>query len=451
MSVGSQRHKKELRLARIRSGDLTTVKLTRPQRSELTKLDKIISSAKGDEFALAAALRQLQVQQLYVGHKSAQQYAQVKHAIEERRYFQLCKWARIEETLADAPDGSLNESSVPKIPTEFAARRIADSPLIDDPKAIKSVAAKVIIPGKKVTAARVSDAVAVVSQKRNQKQLAAVNINAKQKAFADNFICAKIEDGLPMLADDSFDIVGGSPPYGAGLDYDGFNDGMPQTELLKLYDLWFRVLAKKVTPNGGRIWINVADTFRQDRDGEYIHPLDVRVINIMERIEGIRLFQRIVWDRTRVSFAQDHNWGSKFSCKCPNVRRMHEHVLVFVRGDYSRQADPKLCDITPTHFKEWTKSVWHVSPAYIASHRLHPCPFPLELPLRIYKLYGQRGDRCLDPWGGCGTSALVAYRNHREFVSVDQSAKYTRLARKNLLDFINRNKTKVLKRPKQNS
>ena len=59
----------------------------------------------------------------------------------------------------------------------------------------------------------------------------------------------------------------------------------------------------------------------------------------------------------------------------------------------------------------------------------HFAAFPMEWPRRIIKGWSPEGGTVLDPFGGTGTTALVAHALGRHGISVDLSSDYCRLAR----------------------
>jgi site-specific DNA-methyltransferase (cytosine-N4-specific) len=59
----------------------------------------------------------------------------------------------------------------------------------------------------------------------------------------------------------------------------------------------------------------------------------------------------------------------------------------------------------------------------------HFAAFPMEWPRRIVQGWSPVGGTVLDPFGGTGTTALVAHALGRRGISVDMSADYCRLAR----------------------
>jgi site-specific DNA-methyltransferase (adenine-specific) len=88
-------------------------------------------------------------------------------------------------------------------------------------------------------------------------------------------------------------------------------------------------------------------------------------------------------------------------------------------------------DITAEEFKDWTKNVWYI-PNY-SSKKEHPAPFPPELPERLIKLYTYRGNVVLDMFNGTGSTTTAAHTLGRQFIGIDQSARYCAMARRALV------------------
>src|SRR5690606_33259660 len=80
-------------------------------------------------------------------------------------------------------------------------------------------------------------------------------------------------------------------------------------------------------------------------------------------------------------------------------------------------------------WKEFTKTVWHIANT---SHPIHPAVFPEEIPKRLIKLFSFVEDVVLDPFGGVGTTSIVANKLERKSIYVDQNTDYLKLAKKEI-------------------
>jgi DNA modification methylase len=86
--------------------------------------------------------------------------------------------------------------------------------------------------------------------------------------------------------------------------------------------------------------------------------------------------------------------------------------------------------ISSTDHKEWFRQIWTGLPG--ASTRQHPAPYPLELALRLIRMYSFVGDTVLDPFVGTGTTSLAASQCGRNSIGYEIDANYLDLARKRL-------------------
>ena len=64
------------------------------------------------------------------------------------------------------------------------------------------------------------------------------------------------------------------------------------------------------------------------------------------------------------------------------------------------------------------------------SSKLHPTPFPEEVPGFFVRLLTREGDTVLDPFCGSGTTCLAAFNLNRQYVGIDTSEEYCAGARK---------------------
>ncbi len=58
----------------------------------------------------------------------------------------------------------------------------------------------------------------------------------------------------------------------------------------------------------------------------------------------------------------------------------------------------------------------------------HPAVFPVGLPEFFIKLFTEKGDNILDPFGGSGSTGIAAKRNKRKFVLIDLKEEYVNVA-----------------------
>jgi site-specific DNA-methyltransferase (adenine-specific) len=231
-----------------------------------------------------------------------------------------------------------------------------------------------------------------------------------------NRLYCKSSERMEELPDSSVHLMVTSPPYNASKEYD--QDLNLEEYLGLLQSVWqetYRVLAP-----GGRACINVANLGRKP----YI-PLHSYIIDQMVKI-GFLMRGEIIWNKASSASASTA-WGSWRSASNPVLRDVHEYILIFSKGSFSREQTGKESTITKEDFLVWTKSVWNI-PAVSAKKVGHPAPFPEELPHRLIQLFTFKGDVVLDPFVGSGATCLAAKACERKYVGYDINPVYLALA-----------------------
>jgi len=216
-----------------------------------------------------------------------------------------------------------------------------------------------------------------------------------------------------------------SPPYNVGKDYD--EDFTLEEYLGFLKRVWQEV--HRVLVPGGRACVNVANLGRKP----YI-PLHAYIARDMVDL-GFLMRGEIIWDKG-ASAAASTAWGSWKSPANPTLRDIHEYILVFSKGSFSRKKpEGRESTIARDEFLEYTKSVW-TFPAESAKQVGHPAPFPVELPYRLMQLYTFAGEVVLDPFMGSGQTAIAALKVGRRYVGYDIEENYVRLADRRIRAFL---------------
>jgi site-specific DNA-methyltransferase (adenine-specific) len=245
-------------------------------------------------------------------------------------------------------------------------------------------------------------------------QVEFVENQAQEEAV--NKLFAHTSEKMPELLDNSVHLMVTSPPYNASKEYD---DDLTLEEYLAVLQ---RVMSEtyRVLVTGGRACINLANLGRKP----YI-PLHAYVIEFMLEL-GYYMRGEIIWDKG-ASASSSTAWGTWMSAVNPVLRDVHEYILIFSKGSFSRKKKDGENSITRDAFLENTKSVWSF-PAESACKIGHPAPFPEELPQRLIQLYTFEGDLVLDPFCGSGTTCVAARRAGRRYVGYDVNQDYLDLA-----------------------
>jgi len=175
----------------------------------------------------------------------------------------------------------------------------------------------------------------------------------------DKILC-KSSERMEELPDNSIHLMVTSPPYNVGKEYD---ENLTLDEYRAfLKRVWSEV--KRVLVPGGRACINIANLGRKP----YI-PLHAFIIEDMLDL-GFLMRGEIIWNKGSSS-SPSTAWGTWLSAKNPTLRDVHEYILVFSKGTFSRENLGRKSTISRDEFLEFTKSVW-TFPAEPATKVGHP-------------------------------------------------------------------------------
>jgi DNA modification methylase len=232
-------------------------------------------------------------------------------------------------------------------------------------------------------------------------------------------ICGSSES-MKELPDGCVHLMVTSPPYNVGKDYD---EDLTLSEYRSFLKNVWREVTRVLVP-GGRMCINIANLGRKP----YL-PLHAFIIKDCLDL-GLLMRGEILWNKASSS-GTSTAWGSWLSAQNPTLRDVHEYILVFSKGSYSRNRKGAKDTIDKEQFLEFTKSIW-TFPAESAKKIGHPAPFPVELPYRLIQLYTFEGDVVLDPFMGSGQTAIAAIKSNRNYIGYEIDPEYVELANKRI-------------------
>lgn len=246
---------------------------------------------------------------------------------------------------------------------------------------------------------------------------------------------------LPTLETESFDCIITSPPYWRQRDYGmAAQIGLEITPeeyveaLAGVFAECFRVL--KPT---GSLWLNIGEKWASggnggggklmsgSRDESWAHAKNARgwrspppgykdkdmtgapwLVALRLRVEGWFLRQAIVWNKTVATEPprQDR----------PSIS--HEYIFLLSKQNDSAVRNPG---------EPWFySSVWDVGPNSNVDG--HTACMPAEIARRCLVCGSRAGGQVLDPFGGAGTTGLVADRHGRNATLIELNPAYQKVA-----------------------
>lgn len=230
------------------------------------------------------------------------------------------------------------------------------------------------------------------------------------KKLLNKIICGDVIETLKKISDETIDLVVTSPPYnlkqstGNGMKdgrggkwsnaalingYANYNDCMPH----KKYVTWQRKCLTemlRVTKETGAIFYNhkwrIQGGLLQDRQ---------------DILKGFPVRQIIIWKR-----AGGINFNPGYFLPT------YEVIYLIAKKDF------KLAPKANAHGDVWEFPQEMKNP--------HPAPFPVALIDRI--IQSTKSQIILDPFMGSGTTAIAAKKNGRNYIGIEISPEYIKLA-----------------------
>ena len=239
---------------------------------------------------------------------------------------------------------------------------------------------------------------------------------------------------MRSLDDGSVDLVFADPPFNIGYKYDVYDDRKSADEYLSWSEQWISEV-HRVLKDTGTFWLAIGDDF----------AAELKVL--AQRDIGFHVRNWVIWYYTfgvncKKKFTRSHTHlfyfvkdKASFTFNDSEIRVPSARQLVY--GD--KRANPKgrLPDDTwvlrpqdaPDSFGP-EDDVWYfprVAGTFKQRAGFHSCQMPEQLLGRIVKACSNEGELVLDPFGGSGSTLVVARKLKRDYLGFELSGDYARL------------------------
>jgi DNA modification methylase len=232
----------------------------------------------------------------------------------------------------------------------------------------------------------------------------------------------------------SIQLIVTSPPYWTLKEYNTVDGQLGHVEdyegfLNELDDVWRE--SHRVLVPGGRLVCVVGDVClsRRRNNGRHtVVPLHSSISEHCRRV-GFDGLAPIIWHKIANATFEARGNGAGFLGKPyePNgvIKNDIEFILLLRKpGGYRAPTlETRVTSlISAANHREWFQQIWTGITG--ASTRSHPAPFPLELAVRLIRMFSFVGDTVLDPFAGTGTTNLAAAMAGRNSVGIEIDEAY---------------------------
>lgn len=318
--------------------------------------------------------------------------------------------ARLQPTVADAPPASAPLAETPATLASFLPDGL---PSLDNPQtALPRIA--------------------------RDRSLVAPIEEAVRRIPTSHTLCLMDSREAWGVPNESAHLILTSPPYWTLKEYRETDGQLGHIEgyeefLAQLDRVWQQAFAALIP--GGRLVCVVGDVCLSRRRNGGRHTVVPLHSSIQEscRAIGYDNLAPIIWYKI-ANANYEVEGGSGFLGKPyePNavIKNDIEFILMLRKpGGYRAPslAERILSVISSDNYQQWFQQIW--SGLTGASTRNHPAPFPLELAVRLVRMFSFVGDTVVDPFMGTGTTNLAAATWGRNSIGLEIDDHYFALAR----------------------
>jgi DNA modification methylase len=237
--------------------------------------------------------------------------------------------------------------------------------------------------------------------------------------------------GMNELAPGSVDLAFADPPFNIGYKYDVYEDRRAADEYLNWTKKWGTALVRALKPDGS-FWLAIGDDFAAE------------LKLIFQRDLGLICRSWVIWYYTfgvncQQKFSRSHTHlfhfvknPKSFTFNADEIRVPSARQLVY--ADNRADSRGRLPDDTwilrpqdaPRSFNS-DEDVWYfprVCGTFKERAGFHGCQMPEQLLARIIRTSSNVGELVLEPFGGSGTTLIVAKKLGRQFVGFELSKNY---------------------------
>lgn len=246
--------------------------------------------------------------------------------------------------------------------------------------------------------------------------------------------------GMNRLPEGSVDLVFADPPFNIGYQYDVYQDKRKRAEYLDWSKQWISAVHRALKPDG-TFWLAIGDEYAAE-------------LKLMAQEIGFTCRSWVIWYYTfgvncKQKFSRSHahlfhlvKHPKKFTFRAEAKENRIPSARQLVYNDLRSNPEGRLPDDTwilrPQDLQDCFSSdedTWYfprVAGTFKERAGFHGCQMPEQLLGRIIRMCSHRDEIVLDPFGGSGTSLVVAKKLGRQFIGFDISEEYVTRSKERL-------------------
>jgi site-specific DNA-methyltransferase (adenine-specific) len=265
--------------------------------------------------------------------------------------------------------------------------------------------------------------------------------------------CVEVMASLP---ESCVDLIVTSPPYNVGIDYDTHNDRLSMEDYWQFTKDWLSE-SYRILKDDGRIAVNIPyEVNVQDRGGRILFMSEF--YQIMKNL-GFKFFGLVDLDENSPHRSKTTAWGSWMSPSAPYIYNPKECVILGYKKNHIKKVkgEPQwkgeLVDLEQEDGtikqkmmyqeedkKEFMSLVYGQWEYFADTKQQTKATFSMDIPMKAIKILTYRNDLVLDPFAGSGTSLVAAEISGRQWLGIELSENYSKVAKDRVQHFIDKNR-----------
>jgi len=261
-----------------------------------------------------------------------------------------------------------------------------------------------------------------------------VSENKQLSNLANRLINGSCLEQLREIPDNSIDFVFTDPPYNLGKKYSGYTDDLEIKEYFNWCDKWIAELARVLKPGRTLTLLNIPiwsirhflfmETILQFQNWITWDALSYPVRLIMPAHYTILAFSK------GVSRELPGLIGEAGQTSVPSAPLAFESLKPLAEGYCLRSSCVKYRQAMQANDRApLTDLWWDIHRLKHNSRRVdHPTQLPPHLMYRLISIFTKPDEIVLDCFNGSGTTTLTAHQLGRQYIGIEKSEKYIRIA-----------------------